>query len=90
MHQVRGLSRRQTAEERAMPYAEGRIYNDADAHLMETAELLFSYADAKTRVLLKPLDLSKAGNWTCPGLMDTPKSAKVSAEGVNGGEGRKA
>jgi hypothetical protein len=28
--------------------------------------------------------------WTCPGLMDTPKSAKVSAEGVNGGEGRKA
>src|SRR5439155_15602816 len=29
-------------------------------------------------------------NWTCPGLMDTPKSAKVSAEGVNGGEGRKA
>jgi uncharacterized protein len=45
-----------------MPYAEGRIYNDADAHLMETAELLFSYADAKTRVLLKPLDLSKAGN----------------------------
>ena len=28
--------------------------------------------------------------WTCPGLMDTPKSAKVSAEGVYGGEGRKA
>jgi hypothetical protein len=28
--------------------------------------------------------------WTCPGLMDTPKSAKVSAEGVNGGEERKA
>jgi phospholipid/cholesterol/gamma-HCH transport system permease protein len=28
--------------------------------------------------------------WTCPGLMDTPKRAKVSAEGVNGGEGRKA
>jgi CheY-like chemotaxis protein len=28
--------------------------------------------------------------WTCPGLMDTPKSATVSAEGVNGGEGRKA
>jgi hypothetical protein len=27
--------------------------------------------------------------WNCPGLMDTPKSAKVSAEGVNGREGRK-
>ena len=27
-------------------------------------------------------------DWTCPDLMDTPKSAKVSAEGVNGGEGR--
>jgi uncharacterized protein len=45
-----------------MPYAQGRIYNDADAHLMETAELLFRYADTKTRALLKPLDLAKAGN----------------------------
>jgi predicted TIM-barrel fold metal-dependent hydrolase len=45
-----------------MPYAEGRIFNGADAHLMETAELLFTYADARTRALLKPLDLSKAGN----------------------------
>jgi hypothetical protein len=44
-----------------MPYAEDRIYNDADAHLMETADLLFHYADASTRALLKPLDLSKAG-----------------------------
>jgi hypothetical protein len=33
---------------------------------------------------------SQGGKWTCPDLMDTPKSAKVSAEGVNGGEGRKA
>jgi transposase len=31
---------------------------------------------------------TKAVLWNCPGLMDTPKSAKVSAEGVNGGEGR--
>ena len=45
-----------------MPYAEGRIYNDADAHLMETATWMLDYADAKTRALLKPLDLSKAGN----------------------------
>jgi uncharacterized protein len=47
-----------------MPYAEGRIYNDADAHLMETASWMFDYADARTRALLKPLDLSKAGNMT--------------------------
>jgi uncharacterized protein len=45
-----------------MPYAEGRIYNDADAHLMETTNWMADYADARTRELLKPLDLSKAGN----------------------------
>jgi hypothetical protein len=27
--------------------------------------------------------------WNCPGLMDTPKSAKVSADGVKSGEERK-
>jgi hypothetical protein len=45
-----------------MPYAEGRIYNDADAHLMETTNWMADYADARTRALLKPLDLSKTGN----------------------------
>jgi hypothetical protein len=45
-----------------MPYAQGRIYNDADAHVMERGDWLFNYADAKTRALLKPLDLAKAGN----------------------------
>lgn len=45
-----------------MPYAEGRIYNDADSHLMETANWMADYADARTRALLKPLDLAKAGN----------------------------
>jgi predicted TIM-barrel fold metal-dependent hydrolase len=44
-----------------MPYAEGRIYNDADAHVMEPVNWLADYADAKTRKLLKPLDLSKTG-----------------------------
>src|ERR1700730_16541938 len=44
-----------------MPYAEGRIYNDADSHLMEPAKWLADYADAKTRAILKPLDLSKTG-----------------------------
>jgi len=44
-----------------MPYASGRTYNDADAHIMEPANWLAHYADAKTRALLKPLDLSVAG-----------------------------
>ncbi|MGO9264890.1 MAG: amidohydrolase family protein [Candidatus Binataceae bacterium] len=45
-----------------MPYATGRVYNDADAHIMEPADWLASYADAKTRALLKPLDLAVSGN----------------------------
>jgi len=44
-----------------MPYAEGRVYNDADAHVMEPANWLAEYADEKTRKLLKPLDLAKSG-----------------------------
>ncbi len=34
---------------RGMPYAEGRVIHDADAHIMETAELLAESADAKVR-----------------------------------------
>jgi uncharacterized protein len=45
-----------------MPYAQGRTYNDADAHIMETADWMFDYADDQTRARLKPLDFSKAGN----------------------------
>ena len=37
-----------------MPYAEGRIYNDADSHIMETKDWLFSYADPKVRPKLAP------------------------------------
>src|SRR6266852_7149520 len=45
-----------------MPYAEGHIYNDADAHIMEQVDWLSGYADAKTRAMLRPLDLSRTGN----------------------------
>ena len=34
-----------------MPYAEGRIYNDADSHLMETHDWLTPYADPQIREL---------------------------------------
>ncbi|HVN91825.1 MAG TPA: amidohydrolase family protein [Candidatus Binataceae bacterium] len=44
-----------------MPYAEGRVYNDADAHVMEPVNWLNEYADAKTRTLLKPVDYSRTG-----------------------------
>jgi uncharacterized protein len=44
-----------------MPYAEGRIYNDADSHLMETANWLPTYADPRIRDRLAPLDLDTAG-----------------------------
>lgn len=40
-----------------MPYAEGRTYHDADSHVMETPEWLFSFADPELRPRLKPLAL---------------------------------
>jgi len=40
-----------------MPYAEGRTYHDADSHVMETPEWLFSFADAELLPKLKPLAL---------------------------------
>ncbi len=41
-----------------MPYAEGRIYHDADAHVMETPDFLFPYADPAVRERMKPLYVS--------------------------------
>jgi len=41
-----------------MPYAEGRIIHDADSHVMETPEWLFSYADPDIRERLEPLRLT--------------------------------
>ena len=32
-----------------MPYAEGRTYNDADSHIMETRDWLASYIDPRLR-----------------------------------------
>lgn len=44
-----------------MPYAEGRIFYDADSHLMETRDWLQSYADPGVRERLRPLYLGGAG-----------------------------
>ena len=41
-----------------MSYAEGRIIHDADSHVMETPEWLFSYADPDIRARLDPIRLT--------------------------------
>src|SRR5438270_2731151 len=44
-----------------MPYAEGRVYYDADSHVMELPHWLEEYADADTRERIRPLYLGGAG-----------------------------
>jgi len=44
-----------------MPYAEGRIFNDADSHVMETRDWMTRYADPGIRERLAPLDLTSGG-----------------------------
>jgi predicted TIM-barrel fold metal-dependent hydrolase len=45
----------------AMPYAEGRTFNDADSHIMETQDWLISYADPDLRAKLRPLAIGSGG-----------------------------
>ena len=44
-----------------MPYAEGRIFNDADSHIMETRDWLISHADPDIRAKLHPLAIGSGG-----------------------------
>src|SRR6202051_2996747 len=44
-----------------MPYAEGRIFNDADSHVMETRDWMTRFADPGIRELLAPLELTAGG-----------------------------
>ncbi len=44
-----------------MPYAEGRIFNDADSHIMETRDWLISHADPDLRPKLHPLAIGSGG-----------------------------
>ncbi|HZP46486.1 MAG TPA: amidohydrolase family protein [Candidatus Binataceae bacterium] len=44
-----------------MPYATGRTFNDADAHIMEPAGWLAQYADPAIRGRLRDLELGVAG-----------------------------
>ena len=38
-----------------MPYAEGRVFYDADSHLMETSDWLVSHADSRDVARVKLL-----------------------------------
>jgi uncharacterized protein len=53
-----------------MPYAEGRVYHDADSHIMETRNWLQSYADPRIRGLLTPMNTAMVGR-ASERLMDT-------------------
>jgi uncharacterized protein len=44
-----------------MPYAQGRVYHDADSHLMELPEWLPSYADREFRDRIPPFSLLASG-----------------------------
>jgi predicted TIM-barrel fold metal-dependent hydrolase len=44
-----------------VPYAEGRVYYDADSHLMELPDWLEQFADASTRERMRSLNLGGAG-----------------------------
>ncbi len=41
-----------------MPYASGRIFHDADSHVMETPEFFHPFADPDVRAKLKPVYVS--------------------------------
>src|ERR1700719_1942299 len=51
-----------------MPYAEGRIFNDADSHIMETQDWLISHADPDLRAKLHPLALGSGGRLVEKGI----------------------
>jgi hypothetical protein len=52
-----------------MPYAEGRIYNDADSHIMETFDWLVSYADPDVRDRIRPMSVQMAGGTATANLV---------------------
>ena len=57
-----------------MPYAEGRTYNDADSHFMETKNWLFEYADPNVRPKLSEIDFTMAGGQATADLVEAVPS----------------
>lgn len=50
-----------SAQSQAVPYARGRVYFDADSHIMETLDWLHSHATASEAALIGPLSPKNAG-----------------------------
>src|SRR4029079_18496482 len=49
------------SDEVSMPYAQGRVFYDADSHVMELGDWLPQYADPAIRERIRPLALGAAG-----------------------------
>jgi predicted TIM-barrel fold metal-dependent hydrolase len=70
-----------------MPYAEGRVYYDADSHLMETSDWLVQYADPDVRDRIRPLYLGGAGKLADDAVRDADrrKAGAVELEDIEAG-----
>jgi len=56
-----------------MTYATGRVYFDADSHVVETEEWLAPFADSTLRQQLRPLDFGKGGGEISRKALDRAK-----------------
>ena len=63
-----------------MSYAEGRLYYDADSHIMETSNWLIQFADPGVRELLRPLYLGGAGKASAELLAQVEGAGETSDE----------
>jgi predicted TIM-barrel fold metal-dependent hydrolase len=70
-----------------MPYAEGRLYYDADSHVMETSDWLVEYADPDVRELIRPLYLGGAGKLADDAVLDADrrKAGEVTLDDIEAG-----
>jgi predicted TIM-barrel fold metal-dependent hydrolase len=70
-----------------MPYAEGRVFYDADSHLMETSDWLVSYADPGIRDHIRPMYLGGAGKLADNAVLeaDARKAGTITIEDIEAG-----
>lgn len=77
-----------------MPYAAGRIVNDADSHIMESLDWLASYADAGVRERLGSMRLEAGGSGAAKAIekaqariLDPVATAEIASNVVGGPKG---
>jgi len=70
-----------------MPYAQGRVYYDADSHLMETSDWLVAYADPDIRERIRPLYLGGAGKLADDAVRDADrrKAGEIGLDDIEAG-----